>query len=209
MFDSQTFFAFLAASIVIILAPGPAQALVLARSLGEGRSAGIMTAVGLNVGTIFHAVAAGLGLSAVLATSALAFSAVKYAGAAYLIYLGIRAILTTEATGSTPESEDARPGNAFGTAVFTGILNPKVAIFFLAFLPQFVDPDRGPAFVQFVILGSIIAVIDIAYESILACIAGGLGDRFMNDPRVKLWRERVTGIALVALGVRLALTRRG
>lgn len=209
MFDSQTFSAFLAASIVIILAPGPAQALVLARSLGSGRRAGISTAVGLNVGTIFHAFAAGLGLSAILATSAMAFSAVKYAGAAYLIYLGIRAILTKAEIVPVTGPGETRTGNAFGTAVVTGILNPKVAIFFLAFLPQFVDPGRGPAFVQFVVLGSIIAVIDIIYESVLACVAGGFGDRFMNRPRVKLWRERATGIALVALGVRLALTRRG
>lgn len=208
MFDSQTFFAFLAASIVIILAPGPAQALVLARSLGAGRNAGIMTALGLNVGTIFHAVAAGLGLSAVLATSALAFSAVKYAGAAYLIYLGARSVLTKENTAPSSEAGEAQSGNAFGTAVVTGILNPKVAIFFLAFLPQFVDTGKGAVFAQFFVLGCIIAAIDVVYESILACIAGGLGDRLMNRPRVKLWRERATGVALIAMGIRLALVRR-
>lgn len=195
---------------MIILSPGPAQALVLARTFGGGRNAGIKTAVGLNVGTIFHAFAAGLGLSAVLATSTGAFAAVKYVGAAYLIYLGIKAILKREeASDTTIVPVDQGVQNAFNKAVVTGILNPKVAIFFLAFLPQFVDPERGPAFVQFVILGTIIAAMDVIYESALACLAGSLGDRLLNTPRLKLWRERLTGTALLALGVRLAMSRRG
>jgi len=208
MFEIQNFIAFLAASILIILAPGPAQALVLARTIGSGRKSGIMTAIGLNVGTLFHAVAAGLGLSAVLATSALAFSVVKLAGAAYLVYLGVRAVLTRRSaiTETGPLAE--RSDHAFLKAVVTGVLNPKVALFFLAFLPQFVDQKRGSAFLQFAVLGSIIAAIDIVYESILAFIAGGISGRVMNNARVRIWRERITGLALIGLGVRLALIKR-
>lgn len=208
MFETQNFIAFLAASILIILAPGPAQALVLARTIGSGRKSGIMTAIGLNVGTLFHAVAAGLGLSAVLATSALAFSVVKLAGAGYLVYLGLRAVLTrpTAITETRPLAE--RSDHAFLKAVVTGVLNPKVALFFLAFLPQFVDQAHGSAFLQFVLLGSIIAAIDMVYESILAIIAGGISSRVMNNVRVRVWRERITGLALVGLGIRLAFAKR-
>ncbi len=208
MFETQNFIAFLAASILIILAPGPAQALVLARTIGSGRKSGIMTAIGLNVGTLFHAVAAGLGLSAVLATSALAFSVVKLAGAGYLVYLGVRAVLTRPTAITETEPLAERSDHAFLKAVVTGVLNPKVALFFLAFLPQFVDQAHGSAFLQFVLLGSIIAAIDMVYESILAFIAGGISSRVMNNARVRVWRERITGLALVGLGIRLAFAKR-
>ena len=208
MFETQNFIAFLAASILIILAPGPAQALVLARTIGSGRKSGIMTAIGLNVGTLFHAVAAGLGLSAVLATSALAFSVVKLAGAGYLVYLGLRAVLTRPTAITETEPLAERSDHSFLKAVVTGVLNPKVALFFLAFLPQFVDQAHGSAFLQFVLLGSIIAAIDMVYESILAIIAGGISSRVMNNVRVRVWRERITGLALVGLGIRLAFAKR-
>ena len=208
MFETQNFIAFLAASILIILAPGPAQALVLARTIGSGRKSGIMTAIGLNVGTLFHAVAAGLGLSAVLATSALAFSVVKFAGAGYLVYLGVRAVLTRPTAITETEPLAERSDHSFLKAVVTGVLNPKVALFFLAFLPQFVDQAHGSAFLQFVLLGSIIAAIDMVYESLLAFIAGGISSRVMNNARVRVWRERITGLALVGLGIRLAFAKR-
>ena len=211
MFDSQTFIAFLAASVLIVLAPGPAQALVLARSLGSsGRRAGVLTALGLNVGTLVHAIAAGLGLSAVLATSAVAFSAVKYAGAAYLIYLGVRSVLASQQrdAASLTVFGERDSGGAFAKAIVTGVLNPKLAIFFLAFLPQFVDPARASVPLQFLFLGCVIAAIDIAYESALAYLAAGVGGRLMRHPRVATWRERITGLALIGLGLRLALSRR-
>lgn len=207
MFETTTLLAYLAASAAIILAPGPAQALVLARSLSDGKNAGILTGIGLNVGTIVHAVAAALGLSAVLATSAMAFSIVKFLGAGYLIYLGIQA-LTTKTHADDPLRVTAvHPWQAFRKAVITGILNPKVAIFFLAFLPQFVNPSRGSAFWQFLILGVILALLDICYESALALVAGALSQGLARSPRLLLWRQRFTGIVLVGLGVRLALTQ--
>jgi len=206
MFDSSTLITFLVAGVAIIIAPGPAQALVLTRTLGEGRAAGAMTAVGLNVGTLAHAFAAALGLSAILATSAVAFGVVKYAGAAYLVYLGIRAL---RAQDDEPERiGGVRAGAMFWRAVVTGALNPKVAVFFLAFLPQFVAPERGSAFWQFVILGSILAALDVIYELILVWAAGALRGRVLGSRRFAQWRQRVTGAALIGLGARLALARR-
>jgi threonine/homoserine/homoserine lactone efflux protein len=206
MFDSSTLITFLVASVAIIIAPGPAQALVLTRTLGEGRSAGVMTAVGLNVGTLAHAFAAALGLSAILATSAVAFGAVKYAGAGYLVYLGIRAL---RAQDYEPERiGGVRAGAMFWRAVLTGALNPKVAVFFLAFLPQFVAPERGAAFWQFVILGAIVAAMDVIYELILVWAAGALRGRVLRSRRFAQWRKRVTGAALIGLGARLALAQR-
>jgi len=206
MFDSTTLITFLVASVAIIIAPGPAQALVLTRALGEGRAAGAMTAVGLNVGTLAHAFAAALGLSAILATSAVAFGVVKYAGAAYLVYLGIRAL---RAQDDEPERiRGVRAGAMFWRAVVTGALNPKVAAFFLAFLPQFVAPERGSAFWQLVILGSILAALDVIYELTLVWAAGALRGRVLRSRRFAQWRKRVTGAALIGLGARLALAQR-
>lgn len=204
MSDSHLF-AFVLASAAIIVAPGPAQALVLARTLSGGRRAGVLTAVGLNVGTIVHATAAGLGLSAILATSAAAFSVVKYLGAAYLLYLGIFAI--RGAGTRPPDACSSAAGGTIRRAIVTGILNPKVAVFFLAFLPQFVHPAAGPIFIQCLLLGTLLAAMDIAYESGLAWVAGA-ATKWLAAPAVTAWRERITGGVLIGLGVRLALTER-
>lgn len=204
MFDPGTLAAFFIASAAIIIAPGPAQALVLARTLADGRRAGLLTAFGLNVGTLVHAAAAGLGVSAVLATSAAAFDAVKFAGAGYLVYLGIQAWRQ----GSRAEAPPAAAGSqALIRAVITGILNPKVALFFLAFLPQFVDPSRGSVLAQCLLLGTILAVMDVVYEGGLVWLSGAMAAA-LDRPRARQWRNRCTGAVLVGLGVRLAFVER-
>ena len=208
MFDTSTLLTYLVASIAIILAPGPAQALVLARSISDGKISGILTGVGLNVGTIVHAIAAALGLSAILATSAVAFATVKYLGAAYLFYLGSKALRTKDYHATLTQSPSGSWHQAFTKAVITGILNPKVALFFLAFLPQFVDPRHGSVFFQFLLLGIILAVIDMVYESVLALVAGTFSGWFTGNPGFAVWRRRVTGTVLVGLGFRLAVTER-
>jgi threonine/homoserine/homoserine lactone efflux protein len=208
MFATSTLITFLVASIAIILAPGPAQALVLARTISDGKKAGILTAVGLNVGTIVHALAAAAGISAILAASALAFALVKYLGAAYLVYLGFQALRTKAHQSHLEPLSTSTPVQIFAKAVATGILNPKVALFFLAFLPQFVDPQRGSVFVQFVLLGCLLALLDIVYEAMLALIASVLREWLTRSQRFAIWRQRVTGAVLIGLGVRLALTRR-
>jgi len=204
VFETSTLLTFFVASAAIILIPGPAQAMVLARTLSQGRRAGLLTAVGLNVGTIVHAIAAGLGVSAVLATSALAFSAVKYVGAAYLIYLGVQAWREGERSSDPPAAADQQ---ALARAVVTGILNPKVALFFLAFLPQFVDVSRGSVLLQCIVLGMLLATLDVVYEAGLVVLAARMADG-LRYPRVQQWRSRGTGAVLVGLGLRLALAER-
>jgi threonine/homoserine/homoserine lactone efflux protein len=203
MFDSTTFITFITVSVIIILAPGPAQALVLTKTIHEGRKSGIITAIGLNTATFVHAIAAAIGLSAILATSALAYTIVKYLGAAYLIYLGFKTFSTQERDKSLTGTPNRNPAGSFTKAFITGILNPKVALFFLAFVPQFVDPRHGWVILQFITFGTILAVLDIIYESVLAIIVAAMGKRFLQNSKLSIWRQRITGFVLIGLGVRL------
>lgn len=205
--DLSTYLVFIAASAALIIVPGPAQALVIATTLDRGPVHGALTAVGLNVGTLVHAAAAGLGLSAVLATSAVAFSIVKYVGAAYLFYLGIMALRRKPESDGASVQTSAAPRAAFGQAVITGMLNPKVALFFLAFLPQFVDP-AGPVFAQFLVLGVTMALLDIAYEVLLVRLVHRIKGWFLRSPRFTAIRNRISGAVLILLGARLAFQER-
>lgn len=207
MFDLGTYATFVAASLALILVPGPAQALVLANTLAGGRSAGIRTAVGLNIGTLFHALAAALGLSTLLATSALAFSVVKYAGACYLLYLGIRALRSNTDSRSAAHMP-AASASPLTQSILAGTLNPKVALFFLAFLPQFVDPTRGQVVTQFLLLGATMALLDTAYEMVLVCLLYRVRDRLRANTRWMAWQSKVSGAILIALGLRLAVQER-
>jgi len=208
MFDLSSYLMFLAACTALILVPGPAQALVMARTIADGRRAGALTAVGLNIGTLFHTLAAALGLSAILATSALAFSVVKYIGAAYLIYLGIRALKSSPPVKETSAPNEASTVSALGQAIATGILNPKVALFFLAFLPQFVDPARGHVLLQFLLLGASMAVLDTLYELVLVSVIYRARDHYLSNRTLAIWQTRLPGAVLVALGIRLAAQQR-
>jgi threonine/homoserine/homoserine lactone efflux protein len=210
MIEPHSYLLFVGASLALILVPGPAQALVIATTLDRGQGHGALTAAGLNVGTLFHAAAAGLGLSAILATSAFAFSIVKYVGAAYLLYLGIKALRSKPKGEAVTLGRGSRTGAraAFGQAVLTGILNPKVALFFLAFLPQFVDPSRGAVVFQFLLLGLTMAVLDTCYELALVHVTHRLRGRLSRSRRLETLRNRISGVVLVLLGLRLALQQR-
>jgi|WetSurMetagenome_2_1015567.scaffolds.fasta_scaffold94487_2 threonine/homoserine/homoserine lactone efflux protein len=205
MFDPTTFITFITASVIIILALGPAQALVLTRTIHEGRKSGIITAIGLNTATFVHAIAAAIGLSAILATSALAYTIVKYLGAAYLIYLGFKAFSTRERDKSLTGTPNRNPAGSFTKAFITGILNPKVALFFMAFVPQFVDPQHGWVILQFITFGAILVILDIIYESLLVYIVAAMSNRFTQNGKFSIWRRRITGFVLIGLGVRLLL----
>lgn len=210
LFDTSTLLAFGLATAALIAAPGPGQALVLTRTLQGGTRWGLLTVFGLQIGTAVHTLAAALGLSAILATSATAFAVVKYLGAGYLLVLGVRALLSSARTavpGAEPESKPA-DRHLLVHATVTGILNPKVAIFFLAFLPQFVNPARGHTFLQFVILGLTFAVLGVLGDGSLALVAGRARGRLLAGSRWAQWRERVTGTILIGLGIRLALHSR-
>ncbi|HET9155514.1 MAG TPA: LysE family translocator [Myxococcaceae bacterium] len=211
LFDATTFGTYLAAAGALVAAPGPGQALVMARTLQGDLRAGLLTSVGLNLGTLLHTVAAALGLSALLLASATAFTVVKLVGAVYLVILGARMLVRSLRARRVPTAEGAGPAvlrvessRLLLHGVLTGVLNPKVALFFLAFLPQFVRPERGAVFLQFAVLGVTLATLGVMGDSIVAVIASRTGRRMSAG----VWRERLTGGVLVALGVRLAFVRR-
>jgi threonine/homoserine/homoserine lactone efflux protein len=211
LLDSQRLGVFLAAAIVLAIAPGPGMFYVLTRSLRGGRAEGLTSSLGTGVGGLAHVIAAAFGLSAVLATSALAFQTITYAGAAYLIYLGITTLRgkhdALEEQGA--EASAARGGRrAFQQGVVTEALNPKTALFFLAFLPQFIDPAR-PAIPQFLILGALSVGLNTAVDVLVACFAGPLGQWLRAHPRGRRAQRRLTGWALIGLGVYVALGDRG
>lgn len=211
-FDAATLLAYSAACVLLIAAPGPGQALIIARTLCGGTRDGVLTAFGLQIGTLVHTIAAALGLSAILATSATAFSVVKYAGAAYLVILGVMALRRAGSAPAAASPPVAKRGPSDRRlvvhAAVTGILNPKVTLFFLAFLPQFVHPERGLVLIQFLALGLILAVLGAIGDSTVAYAAGHARDRFLTNTRFMAWRERITGSMFIALGLRLAFVER-
>lgn len=213
LFEPSTLVAYCLAAAVLVLTPGPGQALVVARAVEGGTRAGLLTAFGLEIGTMLHTLAAALGLSAILATSATAYSVVKYAGAAYLIVLGMLALRHARQHAAPPVAPSRGNGATPGSRLvlhgaLTGTLNPKVALFFLAFLPQFVEPQRGAVFLQFVVLGLILGSIAMAWDSVIAAAAGGARSRLLASPRWVAWRNRVSGLVLLGLGLRLAFSER-
>jgi threonine/homoserine/homoserine lactone efflux protein len=213
MLDTGRLVPYALAVLALVLAPGPNQALIIARSLHGGRRAGLTASLGINASIFVHTLAAAAGLSALLAASAIGFTVIKVAGALYLVYLGVR-LLTghDDMSAAGIDGVQSRPAvrgrQAFLRAMTTGVLNPKVAIFFLAFLPQFVDRDAGSVFWQFMILGTIFALIAITIDSSVAAVAGTIGGYLSRNPTVARWRERITGVAFIALGVRLAYQKR-
>ena len=167
---------FLVAAIVLLLIPGPAVLYIIARSLEQGRRAGLVSVLSIEVGNFMHVLAATLGLSALLLSSALAFTLVKYLGAAYLIYLGLRTLLTHAAASPTGPLPRQSLRRIFAQGVLVATLNPKTALFFVAFLPQFVDPSRGAVTEQLFVLGSLFVMLAIVSDSLYALLAGTVGD---------------------------------
>lgn len=200
---------FLVAVLLLNATPGPDTAYIVGRSIAQGRSAGLMSALGISAGCCVHAVGSAVGLSAILAASATAFTFIKLAGGAYLVYLGIRMMLTKPGGASTAaEVRDVRSHRTiFLQAMITNVLNPKVILFFLAFIPQFVRNDAPQKTIAFLLLGVAFAVISMFWNSGTAFLAGTLARRAGRSPRVKLWLERVVGATFVALGAKLALSK--
>ena len=192
---------FIAGGAILLVIPGPAVMYIVSRSIGQGRAAGLMSAMGITAGTLFHIAAATLGLSALLVSSVLAFQFVKYLGAAYLIYLGVRVLRSDE--GRLLESADGerRLGRTFGQGVLVNMLNPKTALFFLAFLPQFVDPARGHATLQIFELGVLFALMGWCSDSIWALAAGTVAERIRGSARLRRAQRNMSGGALIALGL--------
>jgi threonine/homoserine/homoserine lactone efflux protein len=193
---------FALAGLALIAIPGPNMIYIATRSMSEGRRSGFASALGLLTGTCINVVAAAAGLSALIASSATAFNALRYLGAAYLVYLGLRALLTREAPkqGSDPAPVDL--ARAYRQAIVVQLLNPKVALFFLAFLPQFVDPAQGPVWAQILVLGGILGALGFAMDCAYALAAGAAAKRLGSFRHGR----RVTGAVYVALGAAAALT---
>jgi len=209
MFDRMTLLSYIAAALLLVIAPGPGQMLVLARSISAGRAVGVATALGLGVGSLVHTFAAAFGLSQLLMRSVALYAAVQYLGAAYLVFLGVRAFRArTEQPTSRVDGGTAAFLPAVARGAITGILNPKVAFFFLAFLPQFVRPERNHVMLQFVVLGLLFSVLCVLGDTTVALAAGRVSQALRRHPGWRLWRERAVGTVLVALGLRLAFAPR-
>jgi threonine/homoserine/homoserine lactone efflux protein len=194
------------ATLALVLVPGPAVLYIITRSVNQGRKAGLASAAGIATGGLVHVAAAALGLSALLASSAVAFSLVKYLGAAYLIYLGIRTLLTAPALLQSITVEHHRLHRLYSQGIVVQAFNPKVALFFLAFLPQFIDPHRGSVVAQSLILGSMFIVIGLCTDSIYALVAGTLGDWLRQQRAFAAVQRYVAGSVFVGLGLTTAFT---
>ena len=208
MFGIHDFGLFLAAGILLNLTPGPDTAYILGRSIAQGREAGIASALGICVGSIFHSCAAALGLSAILAISAVAFAAIKLLGGAYLFFVGIKMLLDRRRQLSLPSNFRRRTTiAAFRQGVFTNVLNPKVALFFLAFLPQFIDPASNMKVFAFLMLGLTFVTTGTIWCLILAWFASAFSERLRTNETIGQWLNRAAGALFVFLGLRLATAK--
>src|SRR6267378_4309931 len=197
---------FVMGAAILLVIPGPAVTYVVSRSIGHGRAAGLVSVMGIVTGTLCHVVAAALGISALLASSAVAFQFVKYLGAAYLIYLGIKTLRRNDEQLVEAEAGETRLIRIYGQGLLVNLLNPKTALFFLAFLPQFVDPTRGHATLQIFELGVLFALMGWISDSIWATIAGTFGTRLRGNARLRGAQRKVSGGVLIALGLASAFS---
>ncbi|HWQ13813.1 MAG TPA: LysE family translocator [Roseiflexaceae bacterium] len=204
--DPAAFALFLIAALALLVTPGPAVLYIVARSIDQGRRAGLLSALGVGAGTLVHVAAAALGISALLASSALAFTVVKYLGAAYLVLLGVRKLLARESATPTSSALPVGEARTFTQGVLVNVLNPKTALFFLAFLPQFVDPARGPVASQILVLGLTFAALGVLSDSCYALLASSVGRRIASSAA---FQRHFAGGMYVALGVTAALMDAG
>ena len=208
MFGIHDFGLFLTAGILLNLTPGPDTVYILGRSIAQGREAGVASALGISLGSIFHTSAAAVGLSAILATSALAFGTIKLLGGAYLIFLGIKMLLDRQKQLSLPSNFRRRTSAAaFRQGILTNMLNPKVALFFLAFLPQFIDPASNMKIAAFITLGLTFVATGTIWCLILARFASALSERLRANETISQWLNRTAGAFFVFLGLRLATAK--
>ncbi len=199
---------FVAAGLLLNITPGPDVLYIVGRGMGQGRAAGIVSALGIGAGCLFHVTVATLGLSALLVALPLAYDVIRYAGAGYLAWLGIRALVSRSAALAATPTAPEPLGRIFRQGALTNILNPKVALFFLAFLPQFADPARGPLAPQIALLGIIFAVNGTVVCIAYALAASWLGAWLKSRYGVARWLNRAMGALFIGLGLKLALSVR-
>jgi threonine/homoserine/homoserine lactone efflux protein len=204
--DGSRLALFVTASLALLVTPGPAVFYVVTQSISHGRRAGLASTFGIHTGTLVHVAAATIGLSALLASSALAFDVVKYLGAGYLIFVGLRRLAGRERTPDVEQPRVRPLGRLYGQGIVVNVLNPKTALFFLAFLPQFVDPARGAAWHQILLLGLLFSVLGFLSDSSWALVAGTLGERLRRSERFPTVQRYVSGTVFVGLGAVAALS---
>jgi threonine/homoserine/homoserine lactone efflux protein len=201
---SAKFMVFVSAALVLAIAPGPGMLYVLSRSLAGGRREGVLSALGTLAGGMVHVFAAAAGVSLILAQSALAFAAVKYAGAAYLAFLGVRMIIEARGGSELVPEKAARVRRPFGQGMLTEVLNPKTALFFLSFIPQFVDRRTGHIFWQFLGLGMISVILNTSADLVVIMLAGPFGERIRSSVAFRRRQRTITGFIMIGLGTYLA-----
>jgi threonine/homoserine/homoserine lactone efflux protein len=200
--DASTFLLFAAASLAFLAIPGPSVFYIVTRSLAQGRRAGITSMLGVQTGGLVHVVAAAVGVSALIASSAEAFTVVKYAGAAYLVVLGVRKLLERGSEDEPePEPRGASTRRLFCHGVVVNVLNPKTALFFLAFLPQFIDPAAGPVAPQMLVLGTMLVAIGVLSDGTYALLAARAGQQLRRVAARRRLLDRLSGGVFVGLGV--------
>ena len=199
---------FILSGLLLNIMPGPDSLLIMTRSATQGWRAGVAATLGIGAGTMIHILAAALGLSAILATSATAFMVVKYIGAAYIIYMAIGLLRSKRRDPAAPVTVPPLPyAKIFAQGFLTNVLNPKVAVFFLAFVPQFISPDASSKALAFVILGCIFNLNGMLWCTSLALFTAQASARIKVNPNVSLWLNRVTGGLFIWLGIKLALSK--
>ncbi|MFM1653091.1 LysE family translocator [Brevibacillus sp. B_LB10_24] len=210
MFTLSALSTFVLIVLGLFLIPGPAVLLTATRTVQGGRKAGVLTGLGIATGDFIHTICAAVGLSAILMTSALAFNVVKFAGAAYLLYLGIRAILEKPAEPGLPKVSPAKESalGTYGQAILVEVLNPKTALFFLAFLPQFVHPEHGAPFTQFMVLGLIFVLLSVIYTTFIAVSVRFLGRLIKRISWIGRWSGKLVGLIYIGLGLKVAFQSR-
>lgn len=205
--DLAHFLTFAAATLILNLTPGPDMMYIIARSLGQGRRAGLVSALGITGGCLFHAFAATVGIAALLRSWPIAFDVVRYAGAVYLVYLGLRLLARRRHDGEFAAAAPSAPLDAiFRQGVITNVLNPKVALFFLAFLPQFVAPARGSAALQLAVL-SVYFIFSTTLLNLAVALLSGVAGDYLRRGRNIARMERASGAVFIALGLRVGLAR--
>jgi threonine/homoserine/homoserine lactone efflux protein len=204
--DPATIAVFMLAAGALLVIPGPAVLYIVARGIDQGRRAALVSALGVGTGTLGHVAAATLGLSALLVSSATAFSAVKYAGAAYLVFLGLRTLMSREEAPQVVEAAPQRLSRIYAQGVVVNLLNPKTALFFLAFLPQFVDPARGSVAGQTLFFGCLMAAMGICSDGSYALLSGTVGGRLKSNPGFLRAQRYFAGSVYLALGAVAALS---
>lgn len=209
MIDSSALALFLVSALILLVVPGPAVMYIVARSVEQGRQAGLISTLGIGVGTLFHVVAACLGVSALLLSSGLAFRTLQYAGAAYLIYLGLRTLTKRESVTGSRQVKDRSLSRIFRQGMLVNILNPKTALFFFAFLPQFVDPAASSVPLQIFLLGSLFVLLAVITDGAYALLAGTAGDWLRCNQRFLRAQRYLSGGMYVALGVAAAVSGNG